>query len=158
MPLSIDNGFMHEGYQTDKTQVYWLGGKNSFPSIVRKAHECAIDIQGRIVEKLKPGVRPADLWEQALEQAGKQGFEDGFMGLGKNKVPFVGHGIGLAIDEYPAVAKGFDLPLEEGTVLAIEPKIGIPGVGMVGVENTFEVTTQGGRCLTGQDYDIICIS
>ena len=70
---------------------------------------------------------------------------------------FVGHGIGLAIDEYPVLAKGFDLPLEEDMVLAVEPKIGLPGVGMVGVENTFVVTAGGGRCLTGDRYGIICI-
>ena len=79
------------------------------------------------------------------------------MGLGENKVNFVGHGNGLAIDEYPVIAKGFDLPLEAGMVLAIEPKIGIPGIGMVGTENTFEVTTQGGQSITGNNYDIITV-
>ncbi|MBU0909594.1 MAG: M24 family metallopeptidase, partial [Proteobacteria bacterium] len=81
----------------------------------------------------------------------------GFMGLGKNKVGFVGHGIGLAIDEYPVLARGFDLPLEQGMVLAVEPKIGIPAVGMVGVENTFVVTEHGGRSLTGDQFTIICV-
>jgi Xaa-Pro dipeptidase len=157
MPLSIDNGFMHEGYQTDRTQVYWLGARTSIPAKVQAAQDCAMEIQARIAAALKPGIRPADLWEQSLEFARKAGFEEGFMGLGKNKVPFVGHGIGLAIDEYPAVAKGFDLPLEEGTVLAIEPKIGLPGIGMVGVENTFVVTPQGGKSLTGEQYEIICV-
>jgi len=157
MPLSIDNGFMHEGYQTDRTQVYWLGARTSIPAKVQAAQDCAMEIQARIASALKPGVRPADLWEQSLEFAKKAGFVEGFMGLGKNKVPFVGHGIGLAIDEYPAVAKGFDLPLEEGTVLAIEPKIGLPGIGMVGVENTFVVTPQGGKSLTGEQYEIICV-
>ena len=70
---------------------------------------------------------------------------------------FIGHGIGLAIDEYPVIAKGFDAPLEEGMLLALEPKIGIPGLGMVGVENTFEVTPGGGRCLSGERFEIICI-
>jgi Xaa-Pro aminopeptidase len=42
-------------------------------------------------------------------------------------------------------------------VIALEPKIGIPGLGMVGVENTFEVTPGGGRSLTGQDFGIIFI-
>jgi Xaa-Pro aminopeptidase len=79
------------------------------------------------------------------------------MALGDNKVRFIGHGIGLAIDEYPVLAKGFDTPLEEGGVMAVEPKIGIPGLGMVGVENTFEITRNGGRSLTGEAYDIICI-
>jgi len=79
------------------------------------------------------------------------------MALGGNKVRFIGHGIGLAIDEYPVIAKGFDAPLEEGMLLAVEPKIGIAGLGMVGVENTFEVTASGGRCVTGANYDIICV-
>jgi Xaa-Pro aminopeptidase len=79
------------------------------------------------------------------------------MALGGNKVRFIGHGIGLAIDEYPVIAKGFDAPLEAGMLFAVEPKIGIPGFGMVGVENTFEVTLEGGRCLTGSRFDIVCV-
>ncbi len=157
MPLSIDNGFMHEGYQTDKTQVYWLGSRGTIPSMAMNAFDCCVEIQAQLAEKLKPGIRPSELWEQSLSYAKKNGFEEGFMGLGRNKVPFVGHGIGLAIDEYPVIAKGFDVPLEEGAVLAIEPKIGIKDVGMVGVENTFEVTQQGGACMTGERYDIICV-
>ena len=61
------------------------------------------------------------------------------------------------IDEYPVLARGFDAPLEQGMLLAVEPKIGLPGLGMVGVENTFEVTPAGGRCVTGADYEIICV-
>lgn len=70
------------------------------------------------------------------------------MGLGENAVPFLGHSLGLTIDEYPAIAEGFDMPLEKGMVVALEPKIGIPGFGMVGVEDTFEVTEAGGCVLT----------
>ncbi len=158
MPLSIDNGFMHEGYQTDKTQVYWLGKRSTIPSNIQAAYDCCVEIQALIAESAKPGTKPVDLWEQSLEYAKKRGFEEGYMGLGRNKVSFIGHGIGLAIDEYPALAKGFDLPLEEGVVLAIEPKIGIPGVGMVGVENTFVTTPRGGKSLTGEKYEIICVT
>jgi len=79
------------------------------------------------------------------------------MALDGNKVPFVGHGIGLTIDEWPVLAKGFDEPLHAGMTLALEPKIGIRDRGMVGVENTFEVTTNGGRCLTGEAWDILCV-
>ena len=79
------------------------------------------------------------------------------MGLGENKVPFLGHGIGLAIDGWPAIAKGFDRPVEKGMVFALEPKHGIPGLGMVGVENTFEVTDVGAVCITGDRYDMVCV-
>jgi Xaa-Pro aminopeptidase len=70
-------------------------------------------------------------------------------------VKFLGHGIGLWIDEKPVIAKGFDEPLEEGMVFALEPKKGIRGVGLVGIENTFVVTPQGGRCITGDNPGLI---
>jgi Xaa-Pro dipeptidase len=156
-PLAIDNGFCFEGYQTDKTQVYWLGERSTVPAKVQAAHDFCIEMQNWIVDHVKPGVLPSDIWNHVSAWADKEGWGEGFMGLGKNKVGFVGHGVGLAIDEYPVLARGFDLPLEQGMVLAIEPKIGIPHVGMVGVENTFVVTEQGGISLTGDQYGIICI-
>jgi Xaa-Pro aminopeptidase len=156
-PLTIDNGFTLAGYQTDKTQVYWLGNKGSIPEAVQSAHNYCIEMQSIISEQLRPGSIPSNIWSQCLGIATKSPWATGFMGLGHNKVNFVGHGIGLAIDEYPAVATGFDLPLEEGMVLAIEPKIGIPNIGMVGTENTFEVTPKGGKSITGNNYEIICI-
>ena len=84
-------------------------------------------------------------------------FRKGFMGFGQNTVKFLGHGIGLWIDESPVIAKGFDEPLEEGMVFAVEPKKGIPNVGLVGIENTFIVTHQGGRYLTGTHRGLIPI-
>jgi Xaa-Pro aminopeptidase len=156
-PLTIDNGFTLAGYITDKTQIYWLGEKESIPVDALKAHNFCIDLQNQIAELLMPGTLPSEIWSHCLAKVERSGWSDGFMGYGKNKVSFVGHGIGLAIDEYPALAKGFDLPIEEGMTLAVEPKIGIPGFGMVGVENTFEVTSEGGKCLTGEAFDIITV-
>jgi Xaa-Pro dipeptidase len=157
-PLTIDNGFTLAGYMTDKTQVYWIGGKEKIPEKARGAHDFCIEIQNQVAELLRPGILPSEIWDHCLSKVERSEWGDGFMGSGGNKVSFVGHGIGLAIDEYPVLAKGFDLPLEEGMTIAVEPKIGIPGFGMVGVENTFEVTNKGGKCLTGDTFDIIDIS
>jgi Xaa-Pro aminopeptidase len=156
-PLTIDNAFTIAGYHTDKTQVYWLGNKDSIPKSIQDAHNFCVDMQTMIADELKPGAIPSKLWKQCVEMASQSAWPDGFMGFGDNKVSFIGHGIGLAVDEYPVIANGFDLPLEEGMVLAIEPKIGIPGVGMVGTENTFEVTPRGGLSLSGKNYEIITI-
>ena len=157
MPLIIDNGFTIGGYQTDKTQMYWLGNKSTIPESIQSAHNFCVEMQAMLAEQLCPGSIPSNLWDQCDKIVSKSPWANGFMGLGNNKVNFVGHGIGLAIDEYPVLANGFDLPLEEGMVLAIEPKIGIPGIGMVGTENTFEVTINGGKPLTGNNYEIITI-
>ena len=156
-PLALDIGFQLEGYHTDKTQLYWGGASGGVPEEVQAAHDFCIDVQAWAAEHLKPGALVSEIWAHCLEWAGRAGFAEGFMGLGANKVPFLGHGIGLAIDGYPAIAKGFDRPVERGMVLALEPKQAIPGLGMVGVENTFEVTDAGAVCITGQAYDLLCV-
>lgn len=156
-PLALDIGFQLEGYHTDKTQLYWGGASGSVPAEVQAAHDFCVDVQAWAAEALKPGAKVSDIWAHCLKWAEEAGFAEGFMGLGANKVPFLGHGIGLAIDGWPAIAKGFDRPVEKGMVFALEPKQAIPGLGMVGVENTFEVTDSGAVCITGRDYEMLCV-
>ncbi len=155
--FTMDVGFMLEGYHTDKTQVYFSGKSKYIPAIAQKAHDACIEIQDRAARALKPGAIPSEIWNDACEQAKKYGIEEGFMGLGKNKVPFLGHGIGLVIDEFPVLANRFNEPIEEGMTIAIEPKVGIKGLGMVGVENTFEITENGAQSLSGTENAIVCM-
>lgn len=147
-PLTVDMGFCYNGYVTDKTQCFWAGTESSLPDAARAAFELCREVEARAVERLKPGTPPSAIWSEALARAAKTPFADGFMGLGENSVPFLGHSLGLTIDEQPVIAAGFDAPLEKGMVIALEPKVGIPGFGMVGTEDTFEVTEHGGRVLT----------
>ena len=107
---------------------------------------------------LKPGELPSRIWAEAQDWAAKAGYADHFMGYGPERVRFLGHGIGLNMDEFPPLAKGFDEPLEAGMVVALEPKMGLPGIGMPGVENTFEITEQGARCLTGERFELIVVN
>jgi Xaa-Pro aminopeptidase len=155
--LTLDVGFTLEGYHTDKTQIYFAGKARDIPDAARRGHDFCMRVQRALAERLRPGAIPSELYALAMDMTEKEGMAEGFMGLGENKVRFLGHGIGLTIDGWPVVAKGFDAPLEAGMTLALEPKFGIAGFGMVGVENTFEVTPGGGVCLTGNAYDIICI-
>lgn len=90
-PLSIDMGFNVDGYNTDRTQIYWSG---SVPEAVRRAQAVCIDIFEQAVDALKPGAVPAMLWENACALAEREGQMEGFMGLGADKVAFLGHGIG----------------------------------------------------------------
>ena len=63
---------------------------------------------------------------------------------------FLGHSIGLTMDESPAIANRFKEVLTEGMTFALEPKIALPGIGMVGSENTYLVTANGGKALTAR--------
>jgi Xaa-Pro dipeptidase len=155
--LMLDLGFGFEGYSTDKTQMYWSGTRSSVPDAVRRAYELCGEVQERASCSLRPGVLPSLIWKDAYERVQATEFAEGFMGLGDNKVHFLGHGIGLVIDEQPVLAHRFDEPLQGGMTIAVEPKIGLPGIGMVGVENTFEVTPDGGKCITGNHFDMLCL-
>ena len=70
------------------------------------------------------------------------------MGMPGEQARFVGHGVGLELDEFPVIAQGFKVPLLAGQTIAIEPKFVIPGKGVIGIENTFAVTADGGQKMT----------
>ena len=151
--LTCDIGFALDGYCTDKTQVYYSG--KHLPDEISRGHAFCVRMQERLAERPLPGAIPEALYAEVMALADTEGVSEGFMALGKNKVAFLGHGIGLTIDGWPVIARGFREPLEAGMTLALEPKFGIPGKGMCGVENTFLVTEQGGVCLTGDAFDIV---
>ncbi len=148
----VDIGCGFDGYHTDKTMTYMFGSSLS-PEIIKQHQKC-VDIQDKTAEMLKPGNVPADIYKTVMESLEPE-FLENFMGFGSRRVKFIGHGIGLVIDELPVIAEGFNEPLQEGIVFALEPKKGIPGIGMVGIENTFLVTPQGGRCITGTNPGLI---
>lgn len=142
----VDIGCGVEGYHTDKTMTYMFGAP--LPDEVVAVHRQCVDIQNRVAARLRPGEIPSEIYQTIMETLSPE-FLENFMGFGTRQSRFLGHGIGLLIDEFPVIAKGFDEPLEEGMVFALEPKKGIENVGMVGIENTFVVTPAGGVCITG---------
>ena len=148
----IDIGCGYKGYQTDKTLSYMFG--KPIPDEAIREHERCVAIQDQLAALLKPGAIPSEIYTTVMEGLEPE-FLDNFMGFGKHKVKFLGHGIGLWIDEVPVIAQGFDEPLQEGMVFALEPKKGISDVGLVGIENTFIVTPHGGRTITGKSKGLI---
>lgn len=150
----IDIGFGCDGYHTDKTQIYSFVKKPD--SKLSEYHNECIRIQNLTASMLKAGNIPSEIYNIVLNTITPE-FQNNFMGIGNECVKFLGHGVGLQIDEYPVIANGFNEPLEAGMVIAIEPKKSIPGVGIVGVEDTYIVTDNGGECITGGGCDIIVV-
>lgn len=148
----IDIGCGVEGYHTDKTMTYMFGKSLNEEAIA--AHKRCVDIQHEIAMMLKPGETPSNIYSTVIAKLSDD-FLKNFMGYGDRKVKFLGHGIGLVVDELPVIAKGFDEPIQEGMVFAVEPKKGIENIGMVGIENTFHVTSNGGICITGNNKGLI---
>ncbi len=148
----IDIGCAVGGYNTDKTMTYMFG--ESLPQYAIDAHNKCVEIQNNIAEMLKPGAIPSEIYNTIMNGPDDD-FLQNFMGFKDHKVKFLGHGIGLLIDELPVIARGFDLPIQEGMVFAVEPKKGIENIGMVGIENTFIVTSNCGESITGKSSGLI---
>ncbi len=148
----IDNACGFEGYQTDKTMNYMFG--KPIPDNAIAIHHQCVDLQNELATLLKPGNIPSRIYSQVMGGLSPE-FRENFMGYGSRQAQFLGHGVGLLVDEIPVIARGFDEPLEEGMTIALEPKKGIRGVGMVGIENTFVVTPGGGRSITGDSTGLI---
>jgi Xaa-Pro aminopeptidase len=148
----VDVGCAFNGYNTDKTMTYMFG--SSLPQHAIETHHKCVEIQNEIAKMLKPGAIPSQIYHRIMDNLDED-FLENFMGFGPRKVKFLGHAIGLLIDELPVIAERFDQPLQEGMVFAVEPKNGITGVGMVGIENTFIVTPRGGECITGDNPGLV---
>jgi Xaa-Pro aminopeptidase len=139
-PIVIDYGGGYNGYVTDETRTFVIGRLN--PSL-QKAYEVALEIHEGARSSVKPGVSPVQIYEQAVERAGRAGLADHFMGYGEGKVAFAGHGLGLEINEWPVIGRGYRKPLQAGNVFAFEPKFVFPGEGAVGVELDYIVRENG---------------
>lgn len=149
----VDMAGNYFGYMSDMSRVYSIG---ALPNDAYKAHQVCLDIQNEIAEKAKPGVTCESLYQLALERVSQAGFADYFMGV-KQKARFIGHGVGLEINESPVIASRVRTLLEPGMVFALEPKIVLPGIGPLGIENTWVVTPDGVEKLTNAPEEIVLL-
>ena len=143
--IICDYGFVFEGYHVDMTRMFSVG---SPPAEALKAHEAMLSVEKDVIDALKAGASWESLWMKAEESAGNLGYTELFMGIGSEKVKFVGHGVGLYLDEPPYLAPKMPDIIRENMVIAIEPKVSLPGIGVVGIEDTFVVTASGAICIT----------
>lgn len=148
-PVMVDYVGAFDGYMVDQTRIFCIGQLS--PQMVY-AYNVAIEIQEMVKEMAKPGVSCADVYLAALQIADKNGLKEHFMGY-PDPVTFIAHGIGIELDELPVIARGYDVPIQEGMVFALEPKFVFPE-GAVGIENTLVATPQGLRNLTVFDENI----
>ena len=151
MTVMADMAGNYTAYQSDMTRVYSVGRLSAEAC---RAHHVALEIEARMEAAARPGVACADLYADALQTARDAGLADCFMGS-RFQAKFVGHGVGLDINEPPVLTPRSQDVLQAGMTFAFEPKFVVAGVGAVGIENTYLVTRDGVEKLTVWNEEIV---
>ena len=153
-PISIDFFSCLNGYVVDQTRMYAL---ESLPEQAWEAFRLIEDLYRLFEDLARPGALPGDIYQRLWQEVKDRGWEESFMGRGADRVSFLGHGLGLEADEYPLITARFPYPLEADMVLAFEPKIFLPEIGMIGLEDTGRITPEGVEWLTTTPRDVMVI-
>ncbi|MDP4125703.1 MAG: Xaa-Pro peptidase family protein [Bacillota bacterium] len=141
-PIVVDMVTVVNGYQIDQTRILSLG---PLSEELTRAYEVIRQVEEKIRCALIPGKVAGEIYEEILAWVReKTPYEENFMGFGDSRVGFVGHGVGLDLDELPTISKGSKVVLKPGMVVAIEPKLVFPGLGVVGIEDTVVIETEEG--------------
>jgi Xaa-Pro dipeptidase len=151
----VDFCISYEGYHCDMTRTYCLGEPNEEQ---RALWERLLDLHLRVVDRVRPGVTGEELYLYAESLAKEQGLAENFMGVGSARGSYIGHSIGLELDEWPVLGAGSHEPMPVGAVITIEPKFMVPGLGAVMVEDDLLVTPDGHEVLSTLDKQLFCVS
>lgn len=125
----------YEGYAIDTSRTKVLGRASELQA---RAYRAVLAIFSEVLKAAKPGIPAVDLVTLAVDVAKERGFE--FWG------PFLGHGAGLETHERPDLVREAT-PLQANMVLAIEPRLALGEMYLVGVEDLVVVTESGGVSL-----------
>ena len=149
--IMVDMGGNFNGYLSDMSRVYSIG---KLPDQAYEAHNLCLSIQEELVEMMLPNTPCSALYQHAIKRVEEAGYSDYFMGI-EQQAKFIGHGVGLEINEAPVLSEKSKDILEPGMVIALEPKIILPEIGAVGIENTWIITNEGAEKTTNAPEEII---
>ena len=152
--VSVDNLVYVNGYHNDCTRNFCIGRP---PLKLAEAYNFLKSAHVRFREMARPGSIAGELYQTVVQWAEDGGWAKWFMGHAEPRISFVGHGIGIEVDEFPFIAKGQKMALEEGMIFAFEPKIVIPDIGVVGIENTYLVNGAGIESLNEASEEMILL-
>jgi Xaa-Pro aminopeptidase len=154
IPIIVDYGGGYNGYITDETRAYAVG---PLKDLFQKPFEVARDIINETMESAREGADATEVFGKAMDRVRAAGLEEHFMGHGEGQVSFIGHGLGLEINELPVITPRHRMILKEGMVFAFEPKFIFPGEGAIGIEVDFVVRKNGLERLTKTPLDVVYV-
>jgi Xaa-Pro dipeptidase len=138
-PVLVDLVHVHRGYVVDTTRMF-VSGRLS--SLWEERLDDMLAVKNTVIDVLDQGQNCSQAWLEGLEVATELGHAEHLMGMAPDQSKFLGHSVGLQLDESPVIARGFDRPLPIRGVMAIEPKV-VHNDGSIGTEDTWVRTEEG---------------
>lgn len=151
----VDYGICREGYHADMARTYCVGKPSDQQQDLWNR---LVELHLSVIDKIKPGVTGEQLYLYAEQLAKNNGMLESFMGVNNSRGAYIGHSIGLEIDEDPVLGLGFTQPLPSGAVITIEPKFMVPGLGSVMIEDDILITENGYEILSTIDRDLYYVN
>ncbi len=146
--ILIDGGCTVEGYKSDISRTFVVGGKP--PDKMKQVFDIVHRAQAAALKAAKPGTAC-----ESVDAAARKVIEDAGYGPGyKYFTHRVGHGIGMDGHEWPYLVKANTRPLEPGMTFSDEPGIYIKGEFGVRLEDDMVITADGAELFTGQSLSL----
>ncbi len=152
--VSVDTMMNRNGYLNDQTRLFSIGHPSEK---LLRAYELSLKIHKFFKDKARPGEVSGKLYEEIWKIVEESSFKEFFMGVGSNRVSFIGHGLGIEVDEFPFIASRQKTVLQSGMVVALEPKFIIPDEGISGIENTYLITPEGAKALNISKEELVIL-
>ena len=153
MTLMVDMAGNYRPWMDDMSRTFAIG---EVPDLAFEAHQLSIDIIRTLEQTAKAGTPCADLYLLAVEMVREKGMQSYFMGT-TQQAKFIGHGVGLEINEPPVLTSRSKEILLTGMAIAVEPKFVLPGIGPVGIENTYIIHENRMENITLCEEEIIVL-
>jgi Xaa-Pro aminopeptidase len=135
-----------EGYHADQSRMYAV---RRAPSMAKAMFEKLREVADHIIGEMRPGILIKDLFNDAFFEAEKIGLKDSFMMFDNgSRAHFIGHGLGLEINEPPLLSSSGNTALLPGMILALELHAMEPNAYTVKLEDTLYITRMGAELLT----------
>ncbi|MBM7555769.1 M24 family metallopeptidase [Halanaerobacter jeridensis] len=153
-PIILDYMATHNGYIADQTRMAIAGSASDY---IQELYDKMRYLEKQLSQYLTPEYSCDDIYQQGIELAKELGVIDYYLGSANHREKFVGHGIGVELNEFPFLASGLDFKLKAGMTIALEPKLVIPDIGVIGIENDYVVTEKKPKKLTTADEELIIV-
>jgi Xaa-Pro aminopeptidase len=157
--LNMDFGLKVHDYTSDLQRTFYVleEGEPAEPPEVTKGFDTIVTSIELARQAMKPGVPGVAVDAVAREHIISQGYEGFPHGLGHQVGRFAHDGTALLGPAWEKYANKVFEPIEENMVFTIEPRLTVPGRGVVTIEEMVLVTATGAEFLSEPQKELTLI-